>query len=608
MLDVISHRGPDGQGIHVEPNGVGIGMRRLSIIDLQTGWQPIWSEDRSIGVVFNGEIYNYVELRSELKEKGYIFRTSGDTEVLVHLFKEHGYAMLDRLRGMFAFAIYDRNCGQLFLARDHFGQKPLYYWSQDGSFAFASELKSLLTLPEVDRELDPQAFFDYLAWYSLPSPATHFKSIRKLAPGSSIIIDLGKPEMVSAKRYWRYELVNEPDLFDIEEASRELDQTLQDSIRLHLRSDVPVGILLSGGLDSRTIAAYARSVQPGTLSTFSVGFDCGESELEEAEKTAKEVGSRHFSQVISAETFADNLERAAWHLDEPIGDAAAIAILSICEMAREHVTVLLSGEGADELFGGYAGRYQGMLQTLKRTDKIRKWAGFLPAYDGGEHPSRLQRLGDRVGRSRSAEAVALRVEGFPGDVRSPRGLNPDQRRAHYRRQTELAGQAFTKQRDDLSDLLALDMEWQLPESLLQKADKMSMAASIELRTPFLDREVARVAARMDSSLKLGAEGIGKMVLRHCINRRLPDPTIRPKKGFPVPLAEWFRGPLKRRLEEETFGSGAQWRKHLDGDRVAEAWRAFQQGEWDDARVFYALWLYEKWYRAIVQWQPVKASV
>ena len=601
MLAAISHRGPDGEGMHVEPNGVGIGMRRLSILDLPNGWQPIWNEDRSVAVVFNGEIYNYIELRAQLIARGHNFATNSDTEVLVHLYEDLGPAMLDMLRGMFAFAIYDRKRAQLFLARDHFGQKPLYYWSEGGSFAFASELKSLLTLPEVGRDLASDKFLDYISWLSLPPPATHFRSIKKLRAGSFIVIDLERPGEASPQTFWRYQLSDEPDLREIEDASREVERAFEQSIGLHLRSDVPVGLLLSGGLDSRMIGAFARSAQSSTLSTFSVGFDCGESELEAAAATARELGTRHISRTVSAKEFADNLERVAWHLDEPIGDPAAAAVMLVCEMARDHVTVLLSGEGADELFGGYGARYQGMLETMQRTERLRRWAGFVPRFEPSEKSTRLLRLSDRIYMSPAAEAVSLRVEGLPGDVRNPRGLTLDQRKDLYLRQAELGEQFVRKQRDGLSELLVHDLEWQLAESLLQKADKMSMAASIELRTPFLDRGMAEVAARVASPLKLGPDGVGKAVLRHCMNRRLPDHALRPKRGFPVPITEWLRGPLRRRVEEEALGPNAQWRSHLDGALISRAWREFQEGEWNGAVVFYALWVYEKWHRSIVRW-------
>lgn len=601
MLAAISYRGPDGEGMHIEPNGVGIGMRRLSVLDLPNGWQPIWNEDRSVAVVFNGEIYNYIELRAELIAKGHNFATNSDTEVLVHLYEDLGHAMLEKLRGMFAFAIYDRRCEQLFLARDHFGQKPLYYWSEGGSFAFATELKSLLTLPEVDREVAPDKFLDYISWFSLPPPATHFRSIKKLTAGSFLLIDLAQPDRASPQTYWHYELNDKPDLLEIEDASREVERAFEQSVGLHLRSDVPVGVLLSGGLDSRMIAAFAQSAQSSPLTTFTVGFDCGDSELDAAAETARELGTRHFSRIVSADEFADNLERVAWHLDEPIGDPAAAAVLLVCEMARDHVTVLLSGEGADELFGGYAARYQGMLKTMQRTERLRRWASFVPRFDPRDRSSRFQRLGDRIHMSPAAEALSLRVEGLPGDLRNPRGLTRDQRERLYLRQAELGEQLARKQRDGLSELLKLDIEWQLAESLLQKADKMSMAASIELRTPFLDRGIAEVAARIASPLKLNDDGIGKLVLRHCMNRRLPDHVVRPKKGFPMPITEWFRGPLRRRVEEEALGPNAHWRSHLDGAMISRAWREFQQGEWNGATVFYALWIYEKWHRAIVRW-------
>ena len=271
MLDLIAHRGPDGAGTHVA-QGLGLGMRRLSIIDLEGGGQPIWNENESIGVVFNGEIYNYLELRRELIAAGHEFRTQTDTEVLVHLYEQLGEAMFARLRGMFAFALLDKSQHRLLLARDQFGQKPLYYTSNGDRFAFASELKCLLALPWVNWKRDPEAFPDYVSWLSLPSPRTHFLHIAKLPAGSCLSLPLTGQHQIEPRRYWRYELDGVPDLTALEPAVDALDSTLRDSIKLHLRADVPVGVLLSSGLDSRVVVTYAQELQEGRMQTFTVGF------------------------------------------------------------------------------------------------------------------------------------------------------------------------------------------------------------------------------------------------------------------------------------------------------------------------------------------------
>jgi len=595
MLELIAHRGPDGEGMHAE-QGLALGMRRLSIIDLEGGAQPIWNEDKTIGVVFNGEIYNYLEVRRDLLAAGHVFGTQTDTEVLVHLYEQEGEAMLSRLRGMFAFAILDTRQNRVFLARDHFGQKPLYY-AQDGArLAFASELKCLLALPWVNRERDAEAFLDYISWFALPSPRTHFRGIRKLPAGSFLKWTLRGFAGPETRKYWSYELDEPPDLTALEPASEALDEALRESVKLHLRADVPVGVLLSSGLDSRTVAAYAQELQDGKMQTFTVGFGGPDSETQGAAETAREIQSRHHTLELTSDDFVQSLDCIAWHLDEPVGDPAAFAVLKVCELARGHVKVLLSGEGSDELFAGYDARYLGMQSAIRRSDKLRPFAALLPQPDMRRPPSRWQRLLARAHHSRATEAVTLRMEGFPGDVRNPRGLNADQLRRLREATDIIARNVYRRQRDLLGELLCLDLDWQLAESLLQKADKMSMGASIELRTPILDLGVAGIAARIPSGLKIPHGGPGKMVLRHCLAKKLNESMDRPKRGFPVPLAQWFAGPLREPIEAAIFASDAACLNHLERPRLRAAWEDFLAGKWDGARTLYALWLYEVWNR------------
>lgn len=594
MLARIVHRGPDGEGVHTE-NGFAMGMRRLSIIDLEGGWQPIWNEDRTVGVVFNGEIYNYLEIRRDLETRGHRFTTGSDTEVLVHLYEESGEKMFERLRGMFAFAILDHRRRSVLLARDHFGQKPLYYTAAPGKFAFASEMKSLFAIPWVSREMSDDAFLDYASWLSLPPPRTHFVNIQKLEAGSFIRMSLDSPADAAPQKYWRYELTAAPDLTNESDAIEALDAALKDSLRVHLRADVPLGVLLSSGLDSRTVVTYAQELTGGTMQTFTVGFGAGDSELQGAAETAQEIRSTHQALELGSEGFASAIEGIAEHLDEPVGDPACFAVMEICRFARNHVKVLLSGEGSDELFGGY-GRYGGMLSTLKRSDFYRGLGAILPRSDFSG-ASRWQRFLQRVSLSRSAETLLLRCEGLPGDTRNPRGFSTRQ----LARMLERAGQMSSivrKQRDELSALLALDLDWQLAESLLQKADKMSMGASIELRTPILDIEVARVAARIPSSLKLHRSGIGKYILRKTLGRKLNEDMTRPKKGFPVPLDAWFAGPLREQVEGTLFAADSAVCTRLERTLLRRAWDDYMAGKWEGRYAFYALWLYETWHRAM----------
>ena len=596
MLASIVHRGPDGEGTHVA-DGLAMGMRRLSIIDLTGGAQPIWNEDHTIAVVFNGEIYNYVELTRELIASGHRFQTQTDTEVLVHLYEDAGLEMFARLRGMFAFALLDLRQRRIVLARDHFGQKPLYYSATRDRLAFASEMKALLTLPWIARDAEPDAFLDYVAWLSLPAPRTHFRDIRKLPAGSHLVVPLDAPQSAAPRKYWSYTLDEAPDLTAIEPAIDALDAALQESVRLHLRADVPVGVLLSSGLDSRLVVSYAQELQAGKMQTFTVGFGASDSELDGAEQTAREIRSQHHTLHVGPDEFADGLASVAWHLDEPVGDPACFAVWKICELARNHVKVLLSGEGADELFAGYEERYLGARATLQRSDRLRSLAPLLPSGDPAS-VSRWQRLASRVHHSRASETASLRREGLPGDVRQPRGLTPPQLRRLHDRAGQLGTAVFREQRDALSSLLCFDIDWQLAESLLQKADKMSMAASIELRTPILDHEIAAIAARIPSHLKLPAAGPGKLILRQTLARRLHEPFRRPKRGFPVPLNEWFAGPLRDRATAEIFATGAAWRSHLDERLIRAAWDDQIEGRWDGGRFFFALWLHTLWKGAL----------
>ncbi|MCE9612275.1 MAG: asparagine synthase (glutamine-hydrolyzing) [Chthoniobacter sp.] len=593
MLASIVHRGPDGAGTHVLP-GLALGMRRLSIIDLEGGGQPVWNEDHTIGIVFNGEIYNYVELTAQLTAAGHVFRTHSDTEVLVHLYEEVGVAMFAQLRGMFAFAIFDTRKNRLLIARDHFGQKPLYYSRAGGSFAFASELKALLTLPWISRDRDADALPDYVSWLSLPCPRTHFRHIHKLGAGHFLSLPLADFGTATPYRYWHYDLTAAPDLIELDAAVEALDTTLRDSVQMHLRADVPVGVLLSSGLDSRTVSAYAQELQPSGMQTFTVGFGGADSETLGAAETAREIGSRHHTLELTDRDLVESIERIAWHLDEPVGDPATFAVLKVCELARQHVKVLLSGEGSDELFGGYDARYLGMLSTIERSEKLRQLTPLLPSDDDGAAPSRWHRLLSRAHRERGSEALSLRLEGLPGDVRTPRGLTPDQLRRLRQRTDDLARCMVLPQRDTLSQLLTLDLDWQLAESLLQKADKMSMGASIELRTPLLDLRVAELAARIPSALKLPPGGPGKFVLRHCLARKLNEPLNRPKRGFPVPLRAWFTGPLRAALEDTLLSPNAACLDYLDRSLLRTAWNDFLSGAWDGARPLFALWLYEIW--------------
>jgi asparagine synthase (glutamine-hydrolysing) len=596
MLKAIYHRGPDGEGRMTLPQaGLFAGMRRLAIIDLTSGDQPIWNEDNSIGVLFNGEIYNFKELRAELEGRGHRFKTQSDTEVLVHLYEQEGPGMITRLRGMFAFALLNKKKGTVLIGRDHFGQKPLYYASGSNRFAFASELKALRHLDWVDWSEDPDAFLIYSAWLSLPAPRTHFRGIKKLEPGSLLEVDLTSCTTGSPTKPWRFVPARNPRLRD-EEAVDAVEEALRGSVRIHLRSDVPVGVFLSGGLDSKLIATLVRSCHEEKLHTFTAIFDGADSEEYEAARTASQLGLPNHRVMIRSDRLGERLSEVARHLDEPIGDPAALAVLQLSEAAAEHVKVVLSGEGSDELFAGYSGRYNGIIEQLSRSNQWKRARPFLPSPPTFPR-SRFGRFWQRAWLSEPGEIARMRWEGLPCLPHACTLFSEDQQRRLLELTEEhgslLEGAGTSS--SPLAKAQQFDVRWQLPESLLQKADKMTMARSIELRAPFLDTDVARVAARLDFQERL-KEGVGKLVLRKLAQRLDPSElTIRPKLGFPMPFADWFRTSLRGELEDTLFSSNRRSAEHLDIKGLRLVWNEFLVDDnYRSMWAFYALWLYEIW--------------
>jgi asparagine synthase (glutamine-hydrolysing) len=607
MLACLLHRGPDSAGRLDRPEaGFYAGMRRLKIVDLAGGEQPIWNETGDVAVLFNGEIYNHRALRKELSA-AHRFTTHSDTEVLVHLYEENGLGMLDALRGMYAFCLLDLRQGTLLLARDPFGQKPLYYAAAAGRFAFASELKALWVDPGLDATPDPARFLDYVSWLSLPPPLTHFRGVAKLAPGEYLRVDLDTGRAGEPVRAERPSLESVDRLATLGEAADRLDAALRESVRLHLEADVPVGILLSGGIDSLAVAAYAQREGAGSLQAFTAAFDDDGSEAPAAGAAAARFGFRHRSVPFAAADLLSEIDRVAWHLDEPVGDPAAFALGGLCTHARGEVKVLLSGEGADELFAGYGVRYAGMLSTLQRSDLVRRARQFLPSTAAPYPATAWGRLCKRVQLLPGEEIAALRVEGFPKDVLDPIGLNRAQQERLRLRQREIGMALSPPRRDRLNQIQEFDLAWQLPESLLQKADKMSMAASIELRCPFLDSGVAAIAAAIPSSLRLDRRNaVGKLVLRTCLDRLAPGAGHAPKKGFFLPLARWLRGDLRAVVADDLFQPESRVAQMLDRPLLQAAWDRFLRGE-PLAEIFYALWLYERWTRVLAARRPRPAT-
>lgn len=567
MNDTLTHRGPDGEGFHFEP-GVGFGHRRLSIIDLEGGKQPLYNEDETVVVTYNGEIYNFKELIEELIGKGHTFRTRCDTEVIVHAWEEWGERCLDRFNGMFAFALWDRGRDTLFLARDRLGVKPLYYAVLgNGELVFGSELKALLLHPELERDIDPTAVEDYFCFGYVPDPKTIYRSVRKLAPAHCVLAKRGQP-LPAPRRYWDVPLAEMDRAEPGDPAGEEeLRDRLLESVRLRLVSDVPLGAFLSGGIDSSAVVAMMRELGTEHLLTCSIGFK--EKQYDESAYAAMVAAAKqtdHKAETVEASDYG-LLDELVGLYDEPFSDSSAIPTYRVCGLARRHVTVALSGDGGDEDFLGYR-RYKLFAMEEKLRGLFPKWfrqpvfgalGRYYPKLDWAPRILRGKTTFESLART-PEEAYLHGVSIFPEAGRADL-FSGDLKRelAGYRAaqvfRDHLAGRRFP---DTLSMVQYLDYQTYLPGDILTKVDRASMAHSLEVRVPFLDFRFVEWAAHLSSHAKL-AGGEGKAVLKKALEPLLPREVLyRAKMGFAVPLDVWFRGSLEDRmtasLEGDTLGT------------------------------------------------------
>jgi asparagine synthase (glutamine-hydrolysing) len=538
MCGAIRHRGPDDEGHHVGDR-VGLGMRRLSVIDVAGGHQPISNEDATVTVVFNGEIYNHHAIRAELRGR-HDHKTRSDTEVLVHLYEEDGPAMVNRLRGMFAFAIWDDKIDRLLIARDRLGIKPLYYWETEGGVAFCSELKSLLTLEQFPRELDVDAIHEYLALGYVPDPACIFKGVRKLPPGHVLTWDAERG--VETAQYWTPVRAETP-IADEREAVEELRRLIADAVGSHLEADVRLGAFLSGGIDSSTVVAQMTKLSNTQVETFSIGFEEPEyNEAPHAASVARALGTKHTELIVRPD--ADALvEEIVDTYDEPFGDSSALPTLLVSRLARQHVTVALSGDGGDELFGGYS-RYAKMEESRELPAGAARQLARAAAVRMGLSTYGRNKLLDlsrgRRGRYAATVAQALPInEGGPlRDVAANHSLDT------------LLDRWFDPAagRDFLTQMTLVDLASYLPGDILTKVDRASMRVSLEARVPLLDHPLVEFAVALPGNLKR-RDGTGKWILREAIKGLVPDSVFaQPKRGFAVPLFGWFKKELRHRLE------------------------------------------------------------
>jgi asparagine synthase (glutamine-hydrolysing) len=596
MCAVIRHRGPDDEGALIE-EGAGLGMRRLSIIDLSTGHQPIHNEDRTVWVVFNGEIYNFRELRRELEEAGHRFYTSTDTEVIVHAYEQWGRSAIRRLRGMFALAIWDKRTRALLLARDRVGIKPLHYARVNGRLYFGSEIKSLLCAPDLPRDLDAGALDHYLSFLYTPRDGSIFRAVRKLPPGHLLTWTNGR---IQVERYWQWPAYEDYSGRE-RDAVADLRRVLSDAVRSHLVSDVPLGAFLSGGIDSSVVVGLMAETSGARVKTFSIGFDEPEfDELEHARRVARHFGTDHHEFVVKPDAIGI-LDRLIEHFDEPFADSSAIPTWYVSEMARRHVTVVLSGDGGDELFGGYD-RYlpHPRVAAFDRycPRALRPLAAVAAA--ALPHGTRGKNFLRHVGRDDQKRYVdAIRFFGadekaallsceISAQLTAP---DPEARLArHFARYEHLPWP---------SQMMRFDAETYLPEDVLTKVDRMSMAHSIESRVPLLDNLVIDFAARLPAAMKI-RDGRRKHVLKELAASILPPEILaRPKQGFGVPLGVWFRGNLQELFTDTLLSAHTLQRGYFQPAFVRQLVNEHLKGTRDHTLRLWQLVVFERWHRQYV---------
>lgn len=602
MTEVMCHRGPDDEGYYVKGQ-IGIGHRRLSIIDLATGKQPISNEDDSAWIVFNGEIYNYQLLRAPLVTKGHRFKTNTDTEVILHLYEQYGPQCVDYLRGMFAFAIWNEKKRELLLARDRVGIKPLYYRIDDRCLLFGSEMKAILRDPSVPREVDVPMIDRFLSYYYMPGDETLLKGIKKLTPGHYLVARDGRVEI---KQYWdlHFGRVTQ-DLRNFSEAKEALRHLLRETSRLHMISDVPVGFLLSGGVDSTAMLSLSVAETSEAVSSFTVGFEGQrfDDERPYARLAADRFGSKHYEYSFTSREFADFLPKYVWHMEEPVCEPPAISLYYISKLASEHVKVLISGEGGDEAFAGYQ-NYRNLvwLDRIKRlvgpldgpisytleklsgingvTGRIRKYAQLLPLGFGDYYYSRTSSpfnlFNNRYSEFYSSDFLKV----VDKDV----SIEPTRR--HLKKADSY---------DNLAKMLYTDTKSWLPDDLLVKADKITMANSVELRVPLLDHKVLEFASGLPANYKIHGTKT-KRILKDILTESVPAAILnRRKTGFPVPYENWLRTDLKDLVRETVMAHDSALTSYFTRTGLEKCLALWQQGE-DYSKEIFSLVILDLWHR------------
>ena len=597
MTRAMVHRGPDAEG-YFRHDRVALGHRRLKIIDLAGGIQPLFNEDESIVVVYNGEIFNFQELKLNLQAKGHTFRTHSDTEVIVHAYEEYGDECPKYFRGMFAFAIYDIRRDRLFLARDRLGIKPLYFQFQDRRLLFASEIKPILLAHDGRPAVDKGLIDFYMSLGYVPGERTLFRGISRLLPGHTLSFEKGALSIV---RYWDISTIPTLDI-SFDEATEKLEHLLLESVRLRLMSEVPLGAFLSGGLDSSAIVACMSKMMAEPVKTFSVGYrdDPASSELEYARIVAKSFKTEHHEFILESGDFFDSLDLLLEHMEEPVVESAAVALFQLSKLAREHVTVILSGEGGDEILAGYP-----LYKIMPKVDRVHSVVRFLPEAMHawiGRHAmisEKSAKYWDWVG-----EPLSRRYWGISNDVTGSlkeRMYQP----AFQMHVGDVVGNFFEalfgkiETATNLRRMTYVDLKTWLPDDLLLKADKMTMACSLELRVPMLDHHLLEFSTALPDNFRRNGDE-GKYLLKKLMERYLPPEIIyRPKKGFPVPIAVWFRGPLYERVCEILLDARSLSRGYFRPEYIGRVLHRHRIGAEDLSRRIFSLLALELWHRKYI---------
>lgn len=584
MNDRIMHRGPDGEGYYIDGD-IAFGHRRLSIIDLSTGDQPIYNEDNSVVTVYNGEIYNYVELRSELESLGHEFKTKSDTEVLVHGYEEWHTDLPKHLRGMFAFAIHDKKRNEIFLARDNFGIKPLYYAKMNDSFMFASEIKSFLDVPDFKKEFNEEILETYLEFSFVPTNETFFKGVYRLDAGCSLLY---KDEDIKINKYFKLDF--KEDKMSFTDAVKNISDVMEDSVKRHLIADVEVGSFLSSGIDSSYIVSLARPHK-----TYTVGYENKKyDEINYAKDLADKLGIKNESKIIKKDEYLDAIPKIMYHLDEPTSDPAAISLYFVAKLASRDLKVVLSGEGADEFFGGY--NYYREEVDYKFYNKIPygirhaigKVAGLFPEVRGFNF---LVRRGEKlensyIGVNRNfSEKMARKVL----------------RKNYELKAIDVTKNVYNEFKDysNIDKMQAIDINFWLMKDILLKADRMTMASSIEGRVPFIDKEVFSVASKLPFDYKVTKENT-KVALREAARKVIPTDAYKKKKlGFPVPIREWIKDGAFKEDIEKTINSDVA-NRYFNVKFLNKLFNEHLSGKKDNYRKIWTVYTFIKWYQVFFE--------